>query len=374
MINLSLKAKKLGAATLLFAVILLVLSTLIVIFASQQGILFDKSTANIVRTKEAYEAAEAGIEFGMAYFQQNASTIVGTPINGYINFSNASTTNVTLANNSRFSVVYTNPIAFNYNLILITSTGTNSENSATRILTQEVQRGSLVINTGTTSVVTKGSVIVGDNAVLNNTSTNQNIRAASTVSFTGNGKTVTSSGMSSNFRTIGPDVQSNVSALANTSQGDFFASYFGTASTDSLRGRVAHYYNNTTNKIYNESSSINGLMGTSIWIDQAAGTTVTLAGDIELGSVTDPVLLIVNGGLSVVGNVVIHGFIFVIGSSGITSAFTGNNEIIGGLATTDNLTISGNSILSFNPTVLTNLRNHASMTFYAKVPGSWKDF
>jgi hypothetical protein len=153
------------------------------------------------------------------------------------------------------------------------------------------------------------------------------------------------------------------------SQSDFFATYFG-APSDAIQGSVAHYYNNSASTNY--SGTLAGMTGTSIWIDQIGGTA-TINGSITIGTADNPVLLIVNGNLSLSGNVTINGFVFVIGTNDITS-LTGNVTINGGMATTDTLNMTGSIQLVYNSTIIDNLQNQSSMLYYAKVPGSWKDF
>lgn len=364
MINLfhKTKFKLLGAATLIITVILIVLSTLMIIFAASYGQMQQKMTANQNRESQAFHAAEAGVEFAINYLQTNETTITGAPSAGLINYSDANTTNVSLANGSKFSVVYTNPSAYNYNLIQITSTGANDDSSSTRVVVQQVQLGSLLSQPGTTALTTKGSVAMTGNATITNTSTNNAINSASTVVLGGSAATVISGG--------GTGIQQNNTALANTSQSDFFATYFGTTNTAKIQNSVGHYYSNSSNTDY--SSNLSGMSGTSIWIDQTAGTA-SISGNTTIGSSSNPVLIIVNGTLSLSGNVTIYGFVFVIGTAGITT-LTGNTSIIGGMATSDNLSMAGNISLTFNNSVLSNLQNQSSMRYFAKVPGTWRDF
>lgn len=360
-----------GGATFMITIILLVVCTLVVIFAANFGIMLNKISGNQERNSQAYEAAEAGMEFAINYLQMNLATITGSPAGGFINYTTGALTNVALANGSSFSVTYTNPTASNYNIIQITSTGVSNDASSTRVIRQQVGRGSMLTNPMDVSLVVKGSVTMSGNAEVINTTNNQNIQSSSTVSFSGNGQTTVSTGVGSNSSSTGPDVVQNSGTLAAMSQNQFMSSYFGTSDSTTIQNQMANVYTNSASTNY--SSTLNGMTGATIWINQDGGTTASLTGNTTVGSAANPVLLIVNGSFSMSGNVTVYGFIFVIGTSGIVT-LSGNNRIFGGLATTDNLTMSGNSTLTYDPSIITNLKNNTSISYWAKIPGTWRDF
>ncbi|OGT45434.1 MAG: hypothetical protein A3E83_00395 [Gammaproteobacteria bacterium RIFCSPHIGHO2_12_FULL_41_20] len=375
MINLFLKEKSLqsypqrGAATLVMTVILLVLNTLLIIFAANFGVMQEKTIANQLKNSQAMAAADAGLEFGINYLKQNASTILANPVNGYIqSFSNSSTSNVSLANNSKYTIVYANPIANNYNLIHITSTGVSDDGTATRVVSQSVQFGSMLVNAPDNPLITKGTLSLGGSSKIINMESNSTIISGSTIEINGSAETVLSSGTSSTSSVKGSDVQENVSSIQSMSQNDFFATYFG-VSSNTIQSNIAHYYTNNVNTNYN--NLLNGLTGTSIWIEQTAGTA-ELNGTTTVGSADNPVILIVNGDLKLTGSVTIYGFVYVMGTT--TTDILGNVTINGSMATADNLEISGSTEIVYSSSVLQNLQNQLSLSYYAKVPGTWKDF
>lgn len=370
MINLFRKKNR-GAATLITTVILLVTGTLIVIFAANQGRLLDNITANQIRNSQAIQAAQAGLEFGINYLQVNSATILANPVGGYIPaYSSTSTQNVSLTNGSSFSISYTNPVASNYNLINISSTGKSADGTAQRTLQQRVQFGSILSQPPTLPIVTKGSLAMSGNAVITNTSNTSTIESGGGVTFNGNSQTVLSSGTSSNSSSTKSDVQQNVSSINNMSQSDFFATYFGNQSSV-VQSNMAHVYTNSTNTNY--SSTLNGMNGTSIWINQTGGTA-SISGSTTIGTSASPVLLIINGSANISGNVVINGFVFIIGPATATTDISGNVAITGGIVSTDNFNISGNTSIAYNPNVISALQKTSALSYFAKVPGSWKDF
>jgi Tfp pilus assembly protein PilX len=162
MINLFRKlmhSKHRGAATILITLILLSVSTLIVLFAANYGVMQQKVSTNAYRYYQAYEAAEAGLEFAIPYLQQNKATILAGPVGGYIPaYSDSSTANVTLGNNSRYTIVYSNPIANNYDLIKITVTGTSDDGTSSQVISQLVQFDSFLSSTPSSPLTAKGAV------------------------------------------------------------------------------------------------------------------------------------------------------------------------------------------------------------------------
>jgi hypothetical protein len=225
------------------------------------------------------------------------------------------------------------------------------------------------MKTPSVPLLSKGSISMSGNGIVSNLFNNNTIQSAQSITLSGSSQTLLQSGIGSITGHIGSDIQQNLSSLQNTSSDDLFATYFG-APANNIKSGFAHYYSNNNNTNY--SSTLNGMTGTSVWIDQTNGDAV-INGITTIGSVANPVLLVINGNLSMSGSVIIHGFIFVTGTSGITTSL-GNITIDGALMTTQNLTISGSSNIIFNPTLLNTLQTIPGIVYFAKVPGSWKDF
>lgn len=363
------KKNKKGAASLVLTLIILSISTLLIIFAANYGQLQTQAVSNSNRTQQAYSAAVAGLEFGINYLNKNSAVILASPVGGYIqNYTSTSTTNVTLANNSKFSVTYTNPTAGDYTVIKITSVGTSDDGSSTHTVSQLVKFGSTLLNSPTVPITSKGSVSLSGNSQIINTYNNNTIKSGSTVSMSGSSSTILSSGTSSTAGNIRSDITQNNTTLSGTSSNDLFAQNFGVSAAN-VKGDIAHYYTSGSNTDY--KSQLDGLNGTSIWIDQTGGQA-TISGNTQIGTASNPVLLIINGDVKFSGNVTIYGYVYILGNS--TTDLTGNVDIIGGMTTSANLSATGSIQVFYSPTTLTNLQNNANMRYYAKVPGTWKDF
>lgn len=70
-----------GVATLPISLILLILLTLITLYAARVGILETRTSANKVRYDEAFQAAEAGVEQAIAYANHNRATLINATWN-----------------------------------------------------------------------------------------------------------------------------------------------------------------------------------------------------------------------------------------------------------------------------------------------------
>lgn len=360
MINTFPKLRKVhGAATLVVTVMLLVAAALMVIYSAQHGVMQQRSSANQLASARAFEAAEAGLEFAIVYLRSNASTITASPVSGFINYgaSNSSLTNVTLGDNSRFSVVYTNPTANNYQLLRITSTGLNPDGTSTRAVTQLVKYKPILVTTPTNPSTVLGSVSLQGSATVTNNEGAQTIKAGSTISYQGSASSTSTTG-SSDKNTVGPDISANDATLSGMSSATFFQTFFGTTAAN-IKNSVTNYY------VSGSVPSLDGVTNSSIWIEGDYSQT----GNTDIGTATGPVLLIVNGNLSLGGNVTIYGFVFV---NGTMSSQSGTPDIIGGFATAGNLSLKGNPDISYNSSVLNFATQQTGN--YAKVPGSWRDF
>ena len=83
-------------------------------------------------------------------------------------------------------------------------------------------------------------------------------------------------------------------------------------------------------------------------------------------------VLIINGDTTIAGNATIYGFIYL--NNSVAAIVDGNALLVGGLVSTGALNIRNTANLMYSPLILNNLQNESNMRYYAKVPGSWKDY
>lgn len=93
--------------------------------------------------------------------------------------------------------------------------------------------------------------------------------------------------------------------------------------------------------------------------------------DSDLGSATDPVMLLVEGDVSLASGVTVYGFIYSTGSAWDVS---GTANVVGGIFTEGSLAASGGGTLRvrYDSAVLNRVR--AQVGSFVRLPGSWRDF
>lgn len=358
--------KESGAATLIITTILLVSMSLITLFAAGYSLSQQKISSNLNRNVQAFEAAEAGLEYGINYLNQNSATILANPSNGYIaSYSDSNTTNVSLPNGSKFSITYTNPVQNNYTLIRIQSTGTSDDSTATKTVSQRVKFGSLLYVIPTLPLTTKRNVTLSSSAQVFNTQGNYTIQSGLLTLLLNSSQTLLSTGVSSTSLSRGSDIQQIVSSISSMSNSDFFAKYFGLSQT-AAQAKANYTFSNLSSY----DTSVNGLQGATIWIDQSSGTA-NIAGSTQVGTTTSPVLLFINGPLSLSGSAVINGLVVILSTSGSTIANTA--QIRGGIISFGDVSLTNNTILTYDNALLVKLQKVTNQ-YYAKVPGTWRDF
>lgn len=108
------------------------------------------------------------------------------------------------------------------------------------------------------------------------------------------------------------------------------------------------------------SAPASGTRGKIIWINGASATS-TWNGNATIGTPAEPVIVVSEGNMTVNGNITIYGTLYVMGS---LSMGNGNWKMYGAVvsgASTD-ISVSGNSTLEYDPTVMNNLNKLSPYT------------
>ncbi len=347
-----------GVVTLTAAAGLMLAASLITVFAAKSGIMEQIVYSNSYRANQAFEIADAGMQYGAAYLERNYPTItVDGDNDGYIDVaSGVFLANTLIGNGSgAFDISYSNPVVSDDAIIEIIGQGFSDGGATTRKISQLVEYRSALINVPEMPLMVKGDVDMTGTADIINLETDSTIWLGGSLDINGSAETTTSSG-GSDKNNINSDIAGNDAALATATNEQFFENTFG-MSKSNLR-KFANIIG---------ASNLNGKTNVMIWIDNP-GSTTTINGSTTIGSATEPVVLIVNGSLKLNGNATIYGFVYVV------EDFTGMGtaDIYGGLAVEQNLDIKGTFSVAYDSAILNATQQKVGQV--AMVPGGWSDF
>lgn len=159
---------------------------------------------------------------------------------------------------------------------------------------------------------------------------------------------------------IGADVLDKDYNLGALSQNDFFANFFGKSLTEYKNENANRVIDGTANDV---SSQLTDAKSEVIWVDG----TVTLPA--RMGSIDNPVVLIVNGDLNISANTEFYGLIYVNGEiSG-----NGNPSIFGSIIVWgENNSLTGNAQVIYDEGVMNNIRR--TIAGAKARPGTWRDW
>lgn len=361
-----------GAATLAIALVLLFTISFITLFASRAMIFEHRTSINQYRATQAFEAAQAGMEIGLA----NLS--VASLRNAYIRDTNSdgivdpatNTVDGSLPGALSYRVVYTNPTTGNLNLLRITSTGcADGCSPCTSSCTSRATVGQLVrlqptlASTPTAALTAKGNVSLSGSATVTNTDTVTNgttVHAGGTVDFGGSSRPVTLPGAPP-----ASSVARNDTKLSLLSGDAFFQSYFGNSKATVQSAATPIACSGVCN------SQLDGLTGQTIWVT-GDGDTVINSGVI-IGSASAPVILIVDGNLKITGGATVYGLVYCTALAWDNTG-GGTSNIIGATLAEGDFTATGDPNPTYNPNVLQNLNLQNNLGVSAKIAGSWSDF
>lgn len=400
-------------STLFIVLILLLLSSLVVFYASRTAISEQRVSGNEIRTKQAYAAAEAGANDALAKFAVGGVDLTAIQ---------TSTLYVSGQRPSYYQALYCSPAAYTGSTApscpkahttnisctaptttetrtpLIFACGWSDDDLAVIRILQKASGTPSTAGSITSPVVTKGAtnLLVGGASIFNYFN-DLTVWAGGDVPIQSNtGKTfirdvstdpaATSADTSTAYRTtgnspacnnppahytcstdgnnLGPDAIINDTALSSLTSDQFFTQFMGSSPT-TYRDRTATYKVDLNNTLTGEdSTSINSISGKQdavIWVEGNASNLPT-----TIGSATHPVVLVVNGNLDLGSNATIYGLVFVTGAVSGNGSPTIYGAMIAGSATT-----SGNPKIIFDPAVLAATTRLGTG---ANVPGGWRDW
>lgn len=406
-----------GAATLLIALVLLIGITLVTLITSKTVLVETQTAADNYRTSQAVAAANAAMDYGVAYFNGNSALVptVALPIitgldhnaNLAVDYTSAAPCYLNLTTGLCTGVAtesaqmsYNNNIAScttanNMKGALITAIGYSDDRLGKRTITQCV--GTIDVfggNAPKQPLVSQGNVALTGNYNIINRYTDINIWAGSAVGIGSSASAATyirtvgtalaslttaqlmasttantTGPISSNGTGAGLDIIASDPGLGTLTDDEFFENFFLGTRTEMKGMAIAA-------GTYYTGANIANAAGKSgiIWIEGDASLT-----GLTIGSLNNPAIVIVNGNLDVAGNPNIYGMLYVVGqmdAAGTLSVF-GSSVVEGNAAMVpagqDPVIGNGTVNLVYTPATLDQPPAPILGTT-AIVSGSWRDW
>lgn len=349
-----------GYALLTTAVIIMLGITITALFTSRSMSVEQRSQNDNYRAHQAFEAAEAGLEFGIAYLLNNKTAIVvDANSDGFIDtYTSSQTSNVAFNNNTTFNITYSSPVVNSLNRIKVQSVGTSDNGTSSRTVVQLLQVYPYVPITAPAPLIVRGNVDLSGNVTITNTAPGTTIWSGGTTGLSG--AAITDTG------TASTGIVESDTGLSSMSGTQFFEAFFGTTKALAEQHADIKYTNGSDT---NYSGLLDGVTNQSIWINQTGGSSAQLSGNATIGSAEQPVVLVVNGPLLANGVTTIYGMVYVVGDWNNTGGGTLN--IIGSAVVEGSMNGAGTPNVTYDTSVLTNLNQVGAFT---KIPGTWRDF
>lgn len=395
-----------GLITLGVSLAILMLSTLVVFNVSNAVLMEQKIANNEARSKQAFEAAEAGLIAAQRVLEIDPDADnddeVGTGSSHFlfdVDGNGTAETNTLTIGTASVTVTATDTSSGALTTFLISSVGLSDDKTATRTITQRMLTINPLPNSPDNPFVTRGTVVITGSATVHNPEGQSTIWSGSDVDMGSNNSTSTQVpdpsnpdypgcmdfsmtcfddsndpyGISASSRLLkGADVIENDSSLGALSEDDFFANFFGT-NAETYRASMVTI--DTDQDSFEDDA------------DLAANQVIWVEGDASLGSVTvgcttsvtgnsvcpvanqEPSIVIVNGDLTFNGTPHFYGIVFVTGNVEIS----GNTTIHGAIVVAGTATSSTGGSLDvwYNSDVLDRTANAGATTGSA---GTWQDF
>jgi len=386
-----------GVAVLGVTVVLLLVLSLMGLYANRAVWLEQKTTSNQYRAKQAMEAAEAGLEYMLGVLNVKTSGTAADELYDFLS-KDSTTGNYNLVSGVSplvrspgtgqvFSVEITRisgGAAENTpptRRFLISSTG-GSDCSSTTSLSSCQSRAVARLKVRLTGpmanppdsglVVRNQTTLSGSSCVVNNSNSGKAVRTGqSAINVTGGGGGGSSAkGCTGSNTTILNNNQNSGSCSGtnpNTSctdpiigglSGDAFFNLFFSATKAEMKAGASITLTDTR-----PTAPANGEL---IWIDVTGNSPIMNGG--TYGSVADPTILILNGDSKITGNVTFYGIIYVIGNLNLQ----GTLDIEGAVIVEGDADVSGNAQVAKNQGVLNSVAG--GLPPVMKLMGSWKDW
>ena len=425
-------SNKQRGATLVTTLVLVALLTLLAIYGVGISVLDQRSSANEFRAKEAGAAADGAIEQGIAYLQANRAAVSGwTWTNCTSADANCSTIDPDDRLNWKWATPNISPVqpyTNGFSLVFLSPNSGASEEMLFNIVATGISSDGGPANGGASKLIQQGAffypIIVGEvNAPMvasGGISFNGNYSVVVNPNGTGAGTGVPLSAWSGSNITIGTgspstcyvqdflststshttvtdnngntltmcptcvcpigdlskagvegkdilDVDGNAGYNRDTTTfpSDVFQYMFGVPTADYLQVKQMA-------TVVSDCSALDATSSGFYWV------TGNCSIGSNVGSFANPVLLVVEGNLSMNGAYQVFGIIFIFSTNPAASlsvTLNGGPTLYGAVMTNANISLPvGTFKMRYDGNVISNLKNNLTGRALTKVPGSWADF
>lgn len=390
------RTRQKGAATLVATLAVLLLITLVVTYGSRSILLEQTIMNNEARSRQAFEAAEAGVAAAIDYMSggrdRDSDGVLDPNIYDTDNDGIGDVDTATVGT-GRVTVTPTDLSGGDLTRIEIVSQGFSDDSSATRTITRMLVALDPLSNAPENPLTTRGpTVITGAATVINpeghstiwsggdidlgsNNSTHTEVADATDPSYPScmdTSRTCTTVS-SSNKVTEGLDIIEQDASLKNLSASGLFENFFGLPPTLYRESMVTL---DTTAATANTDVQL--ATNEVVWVEgdvafdnnTTVGCTAVVTGSgVCSATDTKPSILIVNGDASFDGTPHLYGFVFVMGNVSVS----GNTTVYGALMSAGDVSnsTSGSLEVTYDSSVLQGVRAIGPLGSSA---GSWRDF
>ncbi len=396
------RSRQTGAATLAMSVVLLLLITMVSMYTSRTVIMEKRISANDFRARQAFEAAESGLQIAIAYIAEsggadkdqdgNIDPVFDTDADGVGNVNT-----MTFGDNSSVTVTVTGA----FPQYQIRAVGVSDDRTATQTVRSIGSTTDALPNVPDNPLTTKSAITFNGSATIHNPEGHSTIWSGADVELGANNATATNvanpadpgyptcmdtsmtctTTQSSTKVAIGLDVVEYDTSLANLTLEQMFQNTFGLSMANYRESRVTLEVQalNVSNLASNDAApGVDMATGEVIWVEgdatiklgETVGCKVAVGGDgICPTASLDPSILIINGDLTTSGSPSFSGIVYVIGSVSVT----GTTTVTGAMVVNGNVlsNVGGSLDLWYSSDVLQRSRDNGPM---AGAPGSWQDW
>ena len=304
-------SRQTGMATLVTSLAIMILATILVMAISKTALMEQRISSNEIRSRQAAEAADAGVNYGVAYVMQTTLAGATVPIGADKNNDNIADTialtTMTSGTSNSYSVSFCDPTASLATMSCpdapgpvvctaapatylgsprIVACGWSDDGLGRAMISQGVGTASGIRNPPTNPLTSKGAVNVTGSATVTNYFNNLTVWSGGSLSDIGNsGKTFvrnptisppdpsvapptppSTCSASTNYvcttdkNSTGPDVIDADPTLSNLTNAQMFTNYFGVTDVAAYQATIATMPNVTNSTV----SSLSGVMSQSI--------------------------------------------------------------------------------------------------------------